>query len=231
MNKKTVLIAGGCGFIGTNLVKKLLKSNFIVHNIDKMSYCSTPVRFTGIKKNRNYFFHKFDLCNQKKVESLIKKIKPSFVVNLAAESHVDRSIDSPKKFFINNVSSTLNILEAIRNNFQNSKINKIIHISTDEVYGGEIKIPSKEEDRYITNSPYSASKASTDHLCNSYRKTFNLPIVILNCCNNFGPFQFPEKLIPTIINCLRKNNKIPLYGNGKNVREWIYVDDFCEAIK
>tara|TARA_B110000503_G_scaffold45950_1_gene75074 strand:- start:4627 stop:5649 length:1023 start_codon:yes stop_codon:yes gene_type:complete len=229
MDKKIIFVTGGSGFIGTNLIDMLLKKNFIVHNIDKFNYCSVPRRFANFN-NKKYHYHKINLKNNAKVTQLLIKYNPYYIFNLAADSHVDRSIDSPRPFFLNNVEATLNLLESIRNAKKKLKIKKIIHISTDEVYGGEVFLPSKEEDKYETNSPYSASKASTDHLCRAYWKTFKIPISIVNCCNNFGPYQFPEKFIPTIINSIKMKKKIPIYGDGKNIREWIFVKDFCEAI-
>ena len=229
MKKKTIFVTGGSGFIGTNLIELLIKKNYVVHNIDKFNYCSVPEKFKNFNK-KYYNYHKLDLKNVSQVLNLITKHQPYYIINLAADSHVDRSIDSPQNFVLNNVKATLGLLESIRIAKKKLRIKKIIHISTDEVYGGEISVPSKENDKYETNSPYSASKASTDHLCRAYWKTFNLPITIVNCCNNYGPYQFPEKFIPTIINSLKMKKKIPLYGNGENIREWIYVKDFCEAI-
>ena len=229
MSIKKIVITGGRGFIGTNLIKYLLSKNFEIHNFDKISYCSVPDTFTNFSKNR-YFFYKINLSNKNKIEKTLLKIKPQIIINLAADSHVDKSIESPSKFFANNVSSCLNLLESIRKNKKKLKLKKIIHISTDEVFGGDNKFPSKEDDKYETNSPYSASKASCDHLCRAFFKTYKIPVVIIHCCNNYGPFQFTEKFIPTIISKYINNQSIPLYGSGKNIREWIYVEDLCSAI-
>ena len=229
MSIKKIVITGGRGFIGTNLIKYLLSKNFEIHNFDKISYCSVPDTFTNFSKNR-YFFYKINLSNKNKIEKTLLKIKPQIIINLAADSHVDKSIESPSKFFANNVSSCLNLLESIRKNKKELKLKKIIHISTDEVFGGDNKFPSKEDDKYETNSPYSASKASCDHLCRAFFKTYKIPVVIIHCCNNYGPFQFTEKFIPTIISKYINNQSIPLYGSGKNIREWIYVEDHCKAL-
>jgi dTDP-glucose 4,6-dehydratase len=229
MSIKKIVITGGRGFIGTNLIKYLLSKNFEIHNFDKISYCSVPDTFTNFPKNR-YFFYKINLSNKYKIEKTLLKIKPQIIINLAADSHVDKSIESPSKFFANNVGSCLNLLESIRKNKKELKLKKIIHISTDEVFGGDNKFPSKEDDKYETNSPYSASKASCDHLCRAFFKTYKIPSVIIHCCNNYGPFQFTEKFIPTIISKYINNQSIPLYGSGKNIREWIYVEDLCSAI-
>ena len=229
MSTKNILITGGSGFIGTNLIKFLLNKNFKVHNVDKISYCSVPAKFTNFSKKK-YFFYKINLLKKKKIENILLKIKPEVIINLAANSHVDRSIADPSKFIKNNIVSCLNLLECIKENKKKLKLKKFIHISTDEVFGGDNKIPSKDNDRYETNSPYSASKASCDLLCRAFYKTYKTPIIILHCCNNYGPYQFTEKFIPMIISKYINNEIIPLYGSGKNIREWIYVDDFCSAI-
>jgi len=229
MSIKKILVTGGSGFIGTNLVKLLLEKKFEVHNLDKTSYSSVPNKFNNFN-NKKYFFYKVDLLNQNKTKKILVNIKPDAIINLAAESHVDRSIDKPNKFFNNNVMGCLNLLESLRKISKKIKLKKFIHISTDEVFGGDNKNLSKENDKYETNSPYSASKASCDHLCRAFYKTFKIPTIVVHCCNNYGPYQFTEKFIPTIISKHADNLPIPLYGTGKNVREWIYVDDFCQAI-
>ena len=229
MSIKKILITGGSGFIGTNLVKFLISKNIEIHNIDKISYCSIPDKFTNFSKKK-YFFYKVDLLKINEIEKILLKVKPEIIINLAADSHVDRSIDTPGKFIKNNIISCLNLLECIKKNKKKIKLKKFIHMSTDEVFGGDNKIPSKENDKYEANSPYSASKASCDSLCRAFYKTYKIPIIVLHCCNNYGPFQFTEKFIPTIISKYIKKETIPLYGSGKNIREWIYVEDFCAAV-
>tara|TARA_B100000953_G_scaffold208399_1_gene171988 strand:- start:608 stop:1621 length:1014 start_codon:yes stop_codon:yes gene_type:complete len=222
-----ILVTGGLGFIGSNLITKLLEKNYKVLNIDKVSYASNFYNTKDFSRNKNYKFIKCNLNNLKKLQQIINKYKPSGIFNVAAETHVDRSIDGPKNFIDSNIIGTFNLLEVIRN--YKSKI-KIVHISTDEVYGDVIKGRSNENDPYKPSSPYAASKASSDHLVYSYVKTFNIPAIITNCSNNFGPRQHPEKLIPKLIYNILNNNNLPIYGKGKNSREWIYVGDHCDAL-
>ena len=226
---KIVFVFGGSGFIGTNLIKLLLHKKLKVFNFDMVSYASVPEKFKKYKNKSNYFFKKINMNKFKEVEKLFIKYKPSYIYNLAAMSHVDRSIDAPKKTIENNILSTLNLLENIRINGSNKNFKRLIHLSTDEVYGDVLK-SSKEKDALDPSSPYSSSKASSDMLIKSYNKTFKLPAIIIRACNNFGPYQFPEKFIPTIISNFKANKKIPIYGNGKQNREWIYVNDFCELL-
>jgi dTDP-glucose 4,6-dehydratase len=220
-----IIVTGGLGFIGSNLINILQKKYFII-NIDKVSYASN---FNNIDPNiKNYKFYKQDINNKFFIKNILKKYNPSIIFNLAAETHVDRSIDGPKQFIKSNILGVFNLLESIRG--YKEKI-KLIHISTDEVYGDIKKnYKSKEEDAYSPSSPYSASKASGDFLIKSYIRTYKIPAIITNCCNNFGPNQYPEKLIPTIIYNILNKKPIPIYGNGKNVREWIYVKDHCDAL-
>ena len=225
-----VLVTGGLGFIGSNLVKLLLDKKYNVINIDKISYSSNFYNTKDFSRSRKYKFIKCDLKNQKKIEKILYKIKPNCIFNLAAETHVDRSIDSPKNFIDSNILGTFSLLECFRKYFYKYRKGKLIHISTDEVYGDILKGRSKENDQYKPSSPYAASKASSDHLVTSYVRTFNLPAIITNCSNNYGPRQHPEKLIPKMIYNIINNKPLPLYGNGKNSREWIYVDDHCEAL-
>ena len=222
---KKIIITGGLGFIGSNLINILQKKYFII-NVDKVTYASN---FKNIDPNiKNYKFYKQDINNKNFINKILEKYNPSIIFNLAAETHVDRSIDGPKKFVESNILGVFNLLESIRN--YKKKI-KLIHISTDEVYGDIKKnYKSKEEDAYNPSSPYSASKASGDLLIKSYIRTYKIPAIITNCCNNFGPNQYPEKLIPTIIYNILNKNPIPIYGKGENVREWIYVKDHCDAL-
>ena len=222
---KKIIVTGGLGFIGSNLIN-LIKNKYFIINIDKVSYASN---FNNIDPNiKNYKFYKQDINNKIFIKNILKKYNPSIIFNLAAETHVDRSIDGPKQFIESNILGVFNLLELIRN--YKKKI-KLIHISTDEVYG-DIKnnYKSKEEDAYNPSSPYSASKASGDLLIKSYIRTYKIPAIITNCCNNFGPNQYPEKLIPTIIYNILNKKPIPIYGKGENVREWIYVKDHCDAL-
>jgi len=231
MNKK-VVVTGGLGFIGSNLIELLLEKKFKVINIDKATYSANFYNIKEFKKNKNYFFYKVDINNKKRILNILKKHKPDGLFNLAAETHVDRSIDSPDVFIKSNILGVFNLLEAIKKYKKIKKKFKMVHISTDEVYG-DILNPnkrSKENDNYKPSSPYSASKASADHLIMSYVRTFKLPIVISNCCNNYGPRQHPEKLIPKVIFNIQNNLNIPVYAKGLNSREWIYVKDHSAAL-
>ena len=230
MKKKKVILTGGLGFIGSNLVELLFKKNFYVINLDKISYSSNFYNVKDFKKNKNYKFIKCDINNKSKIYKILKKEKPSALFNLAAESHVDRSIDSPYSFIKNNIVGVFNLLEAVKDYYNDNKRFKLIHISTDEVYGDIIKGRTKENYPYRPSSPYAASKASSDHLVYSYYHTYKLPIIITNCSNNYGPKQHPEKLIPKIIYNIINDIDIPIYGDGKNSREWIYVKDHCYAL-
>ena len=224
-----IIVTGGLGFIGRNLISLLLKKKYFVINIDKVSYSSNqyfPV------KNKNYLFIRTDINNRKKIINILKKNKPLAIFNLAAETHVDRSIDNPDSFIQSNILGVYNLLESMKKLKKDNINTKLIHISTDEVYGDlkNKKITASEEFPYRPSSPYAASKASGDHLVRSYVRTYKINAIITNCCNNYGPFQFPEKLIPKVINNILKNIPIPIYARGKNIREWIYVDDHCKAL-
>ena len=222
---ETIIVTGGLGFIGSNLIN-ILKNKYFIINIDKVSYASN---FNNIDPGiKNYKFYKIDINSKIFIKNILKKYNPSIIFNLAAETHVDRSIDGPKQFIESNILGVFNLLESIKN--YKKKI-KLIHISTDEVYGDIKKnYKSKEEDAYNPSSPYSASKASGDLLIKSYIRTYKIPAIITNCCNNFGPNQYPEKLIPTIIYNILNKKPIPIYGTGENLREWIYVKDHCDAL-
>ena len=224
---KKILVTGGSGFIGSNLVKFLLKKKYFVINIDCLKYSANPYNTKNLNKNKNYVFFKLDINNKNKILKILKKYKPQGIFNLAAETHVDRSIDSPYNFIHSNILGTYNLLEAIRK--YKRKI-KLIHISTDEVYGDVLVGRSDEKYPYKPSSPYSSSKASSDHLIQAYVRTYNMPAIISNCCNNYGPNQFPEKLIPKLIFNIINNKPLPIYGKGKNSREWMYVQDHCEAL-
>jgi len=227
---KKIIITGGNGFIGSNLVNFFLRKKYFVINIDKNKYVKNSYLLRNIK-NKNYKFYKLDI-NSKRILDILKYYKPDAIFNLAAETHVDRSIDTPQDFINSNVLGTFNVLEQIK--IYKKKYNKkirLIHISTDEVYGDLKKNNrSNESSPYLPSSPYSATKACSDHLIKSYTRTYNIDAVISNCCNNYGPGQFPEKLIPTLIFNIINNNPLPIYGKGLNSREWIHVEDHCKGI-
>ena len=225
-----ILVTGGLGFIGSNLIKMLLGKGYKVLNIDKINYASNFYNTKNFKINSNYKFVNCDIINKKKLNSIVLKYKPTGIFHLAAETHVDRSIDNPGKFINSNIVGTYNLLECLRFYKIKNKKFRLIHISTDEVYGDVLKGRSKENDSYNPSSPYAASKAASDHLVFSYFRTFNMPVIITNCSNNYGPRQHPEKLIPKLIFNILVNKSLPIYGKGKNSREWIYVEDHCDAL-
>ena len=224
---KRFIVTGGYGFIGSNLIRLLLKKKFSVLNIDNLSYSAQKYNLKDIK-SKNYSFRKIDINNKKEIIKILNKYKPDGIFNLAADTHVDRSIDDSFNFIKNNILGVYNLLEVLKNYKRRIKL---VHISTDEVYGdipGSKK--SNENFPYHPSSPYSASKASSDHLISAYIRTYKINAVISNCSNNYGPRQFPEKLIPKMIYNILNNKPLPIYAKGKNTREWIYVDDHCEAL-
>ena len=227
--KKNIIITGGLGFIGSNLIELLIKKNFYVTNIDKKSYASNTYNTKEFNNHKGYNFIKCNINNQEKIFNIFVKLKPLAIFNLAAETHVDRSIDNPSSFVKSNIVGVYNLLESFRK-FTKTNKSKLVHISTDEVYGDILNGRSNEEYPYKPSSPYAASKAASDHLVSSYVRTYKLPAIVTNCSNNYGPKQHPEKLIPKLIYNNLNNKPLPIYGKGTNSREWIYVKDHCEAL-
>ena len=221
-----LLVTGGAGFIGSNFIRHILKKypDFKIVNLDKLTYAGNLDNLKDIENNPNYQFIKGDICDKEIVEKLAKDI--DIIINFAAETHVDRSIEDAGVFIKSDILGTYNLLEAVKK----FNIKKFIQISTDEVYGSTENNSFKETDSLKPNSPYSASKAGADLLVRSYIKTHNVPAMITRSSNNYGPYQYPEKLIPLFVTNLLENKKIPLYGDGLNVRDWLYVIDNCEAI-
>ena len=229
---KKIIVTGGSGFIGSNLISLLLKKKYFVINVDKLSYSANSYNVKNFKQNRNYLFYKTDINKTSKILQILNKHKPIGIFNLAAETHVDRSIDKAHHFIRSNIVGVYSLLEAIRK-FENNKVKKIklLQISTDEVYGDIPKNKKADENHnYNPSSPYSASKAAADQFIKSYSRTYGLKIMIAHPCNNYGPNQHPEKFIPKMIFNILNNKPLPVYGDGKNVREWIYVKDNCEAL-
>ena len=216
------------GFIGSNLIELLISKNYHVINIDKVTYSSNFYNIKEFKQSKNYKFIKCDIGN-KKIINILFKYKPVCIFNLAAETHVDRSIDDPSSFINSNIVGVYNLLECFKD-YSNKIKSKLIHISTDEVYGDILTGRSSESYPYKPSSPYAASKAASDHLVSSYVRTYKIPAMITNCSNNYGPKQHPEKLIPKLIYNILNNKPLPIYGKGTNSREWIYVKDHCEAL-
>ena len=225
---KKIIVTGGLGFIGSNLISLLLEKNYKVLNIDKVTYSSNFYNIREFKNSKNYTFIKCDIKN-KKLKKIIFKYKPDCIFNLAAETHVDRSIDNPESFIQSNIVGIYNLLECFKSFFKQKK-SRLIHISTDEVYGDILSGRSSENYPYQPSSPYAASKAASDHLVLSYVRTYKIPAIVTNCSNNYGPKQHPEKLIPKLIYNILNNKPLPIYGKGTNSREWIYVKDHCEAL-
>ena len=233
-----IFVTGGSGFIGSGLIRLLIKNtDFTIVNIDKLTYAGNLSSHAEANSNPRFTLEQIDICNKKKIDDLFSKYQPDAVMHLAAESHVDRSIDSPSDFINTNVVGTFCLLESAREYLENleqkkAELFRFHHISTDEVYGdlGDTDDFFNENTPYDPSSPYSASKAASDHLVRAWSRTFKLPVLITNCSNNYGPYHFPEKLIPHVIIKALNGETIPVYGDGSQIRDWLYVDDHVEAL-
>lgn len=234
-----ILVTGGAGFIGANFILDwFAQADEEIINLDNLTYAGNLENLASLKEDKRHVFIKGDICDSSLIISLLAKFKPRAIINFAAESHVDRSIEEPDSFIQTNIVGTFRLLEAARGYWDELEKNKkkefrFLHVSTDEVYGS---LSSKEKafdetHRYEPNSPYSASKAASDHLIRAYHKTYGLPVLTTNCSNNYGPYQFPEKLIPLIIINALTNKSLPVYGDGQQIRDWLYVKDHCVAIQ
>lgn len=232
---KNILITGGAGFIGSHVVRRFVGKykEYRIVNLDKLTYAGNLANLKDVEKEDNYFFERADICDFERVSEIFEKYDIDGVIHLAAESHVDRSIKDPFTFAKTNVLGTLTLMEAAKRYWNgNFDGKRFYHISTDEVYGA-LEIGGgffTEETKYNPHSPYSASKASSDHFVRAYHDTYGMPTIVTNCSNNYGPYQFPEKLIPLFINNIRHNKPLPVYGKGENVRDWLYVEDHAAAI-
>ncbi len=237
MGEKKLIVTGGAGFIGSALIRFIINNTeFSVCNIDKLTYAGNLESLPGLEENDRYNFQQVDICNKDEIKRIITDFNPNAIVHLAAESHVDRSIDGPAEFINTNILGTYNLLENSREYYESldkkeKESFRFLHVSTDEVFGSLGKEGFFSEDtKYEPNSPYSASKASSDHLVRAWKHTFGLPALITNCSNNYGPYQYPEKLIPVVVLSALKRNSIPVYGKGENIRDWLYVEDHVKAI-
>ena len=231
----TILITGGAGFIGANLVHLAVSTGFKVVNLDALTYAGNKANLETLNGNPRHVFVHGSITDRKLVESILTKERPSAILNLAAESHVDRSIDGPAIFMETNVMGTLTLLDLAKTYYANLPSNersrfRLIHVSTDEVFGSVEEGASTEDSRYEPNSPYAASKAGADHLVRAFGKTYGLPVIITNCSNNYGPYQFPEKLIPVMILSALEGVSLPVYGDGRQIREWLHVLDHSRAL-
>ena len=235
---KTILVTGGAGFIGSELIRHLLSSsNHRVVNVDKLTYSGNLESLESINNSKRYNFEQIDICDEIEFKRVLVEKKPDTIIHLAAESHVDRSIDGPKEFILTNIVGTYTILDQSNQYWQSLQGEKkdnfrFLHVSTDEVYGDLNGTDDyfSEATSYDPSSPYSASKASSDHLVRAWHRTYNLPVLITNCSNNYGPYQFPEKLIPHIILNAIAGKELPVYGDGKQIRDWLYVNDHVRAL-
>ena len=236
---KNVIVTGGAGFIGSNFVRHILERNkeIRVINVDKLTYAGNLENLKGLENDKRYVFEKADICDKEKIEEIIKKYEVDTIINFAAESHVDRSIKDPTEFINTNIKGTQNLLSIAKNAWEVGEDTykegvRYLQVSTDEVYGSlNLDDPCFEETTPLSpHSPYSASKASADMLVKAYYDTYKFPALITRCSNNYGPYQFPEKFIPLIMNNCLKHKNIPVYGDGSNIRDWLYVEDHCEAI-
>jgi dTDP-glucose 4,6-dehydratase len=237
--EKTILVTGGAGFIGSNFILQwIVKEGTPVVNLDKLTYAGNPRNLLGVASDPGYCFAQGDVCDRELVSGLIKQHEPRAIVHFAAESHVDRSILGPDDFIRTNVHGTFCLLEEVRAYWEGLQGHdrgafRFLQVSTDEVYGslGPNDPPFSETTAYAPNSPYSASKAGADHLVRAYHHTYGLPTLTTNCSNNYGPYQFPEKLIPLMILNARFGKPLPVYGDGQNVRDWVFVEDHCDAVR
>src|ERR1700693_3003091 len=236
--ENTILVTGGAGFIGSNFIlRRMERDSDSIVNLDKLTYAGNLHNLESIASNRRYEFVHADIADRALVRGLLERRKPRAIVHFAAESHVDRSIREPDDFIRTNVDGTFALLEEVRAYWgalaESERIDfRFLHVSTDEVYGslGPADAAFSETTSYAPNSPYAASKAAYDHFVRAYHHTYGLPVLTTNCSNNYGPFQFPEKLIPLMILNARDGKPLPVYGDGQNVRDWLYVEDHCEAI-